>query len=54
MEERLFTKEEVTHIVRDRVNKLNEKVSDLELKLSIYAMREELTDIEREINEYTD
>lgn len=44
-EERLFTREEVTEIVRRRVKKLNERIEELELELLIYKIDKELNEI---------
>lgn len=40
--ERMYTKQEVSKIVRDRVNKLNERIEQLELELSILKIEREL------------
>lgn len=44
-DERLFTREEVTEIVRRRVNKLNKRIEELELELFILK---ELNEIDGE------
>lgn len=48
MEKETFTREEVSQIVRQRVNKLNERVQELELELIILKLDKELADYERE------
>lgn len=48
-DERLFTREEVSEIVRRRVNKLNKRIEELELELLILKFGKELNEIaERE------
>ncbi|MBP1913245.1 hypothetical protein J2Z23_000177 [Lederbergia galactosidilyticus] len=47
MEKETFTREEVSQIVRQRVNKLNERVQELELELIILKLDKELADYER-------
>lgn len=44
-EERLYTREEVSEIVRQRVKKLNERIQELELELLIYKIDKELNEI---------
>lgn len=48
MEKETFTREEVSQIVRQRVNKLNERVQELELEVIILKIDKELADYERE------
>lgn len=45
--ERLYTKEEVSLIVRDRVAGLNERIESLELALSLLRLEKELLENER-------
>ena len=46
-DERLFTREEVSEIVRRRVNTLNERIQELELELLIYKIDKELNELAR-------
>jgi DNA-dependent RNA polymerase auxiliary subunit epsilon len=48
MSERLYTKDDVSQIVRQRVNKLNERIHELEIELEILKLDKELIDYERE------
>lgn len=47
MEKETFTREEVSQIVRQRVNKLNERIQELELEVIILKIDKELADYER-------
>ncbi|GIN58094.1 hypothetical protein J8TS2_24130 [Lederbergia ruris] len=48
MEKETFTREEVSQIVRQRVNKLNERIHELEIELEILKLDKELIDYERD------
>lgn len=48
MSEQLFTKDDVSQIVSQRVNKLNERIHELEIELEILKLDKELADYERE------
>jgi len=41
MSEQLFTKDDVSQIVRQRVNKLNERIHELEIELEILKLDKE-------------
>ncbi|MDY0409965.1 hypothetical protein ACFFIS_04755 [Virgibacillus soli] len=45
--ERLFTREEVSQLISTRVNKLNERIKELELELFIMQFEKEMSDIAR-------
>ena len=47
-DERLYTKEEVSLIVRDRVKRLNKRIDALELENSILRTEKELNGFVRE------
>ncbi|MBM7717252.1 hypothetical protein JOC94_004277 [Bacillus thermophilus] len=47
MSEQLFTKDDVSQIVRQRVNKLNERIHELEIELEILKLDKERADYER-------
>ncbi|WP_340083811.1 hypothetical protein MHB50_11340 [Siminovitchia sp. FSL H7-0308] len=47
MSERLYTKDDVSQIVRQRVNKLNERIHELEIELEVLKLDKEMIDYER-------
>lgn len=49
-DERLFTREEVSEIVRRRVKKLNERIQELELELFILKELNEIAGRKRKSN----
>lgn len=44
--ERLFTREEVSKIVRNRVNKLNAQIEQLELDNAILRLNERMSELD--------
>ena len=49
-DERLYSKEEVSFIVRDRVKRLNKRIEELELENSILRTEKELDELARKEN----
>lgn len=47
---RIFTREDVSEIVRQRVNKLNSRIQELELELFITQFEKELNELARKEN----
>lgn len=47
---RIFTREDVSEIVRQRVNKLNKRIQELELELFILKFEKELNELARKEN----
>ena len=47
---RIFTREDVSEIVRQRVNKLNSRIQELELELFITQFEKELDELARKEN----
>lgn len=48
--ERIFTREEVSEIIRQRVNQLNKRIQELELELFIIQFEKELNELARKEN----
>jgi len=48
--ERIFTREEVSEIIRQRVNQLNKRIQELELELFIIQFEKELNELARREN----